>query len=91
MRTLIDLPEDDMNWLDHRASEDGKSRAALIREAIAAFRNREDRAGMEKYFGLWARHGSHVDGLAYERRLRDEWNDRDLGGKVIDGGERDAA
>ena len=28
---------------------------------------------MEKYFGLWERHGSTVDGLDYERKLRDAW------------------
>jgi hypothetical protein len=31
--------------------------------------------GFEKYFGLWERHGSTVDGLEYERKLRGEWPD----------------
>ena len=73
MRTLIDLPEEDMNWLDEVARAEGRSRAAVVRDAVAAFRHRDRKAGMEKYFGLWERHGSSVDGLDYERTLRDEW------------------
>ena len=73
MRILIDLPDESVAWLDVRARETGKSRAALVREAVAAYRQRDEKVGFEKYFGLWARHGSTVDGLAYERGLRDEW------------------
>ena len=73
MRTLIDLPDDDIAWLDRVAREEGKSRAALVREAIVRFRRQAQKAEMASYFGLWARHGSDVDGLAYERALRDEW------------------
>lgn len=73
MRILIDLSDDDVTWLDVRARADGTSRAAILRDAVAAFRRREDSAGFEKYFGLWQRHGSTVDGLKYERELRDEW------------------
>jgi Ribbon-helix-helix protein, copG family len=75
MRFLADLPDDDLKWLDDLAREQGKSRAAIVRDAVSAFRHREDKAGIEKYFGLWERHGSKVDGLAYERALRDEWPD----------------
>ena len=73
MRTLVDLPDDDISWLDATARAEGKSRAAIVRDAVAAFRHRDEKAGMEKYFGLWQRHGSTVDGLEYERKLRDEW------------------
>lgn len=73
MRTLVDLPDDDVAWLDAVARAGGKSRTAIVRDAIAAFRHVEDKTEMEQYFGLWERHGSRVDGLAYERDLRDEW------------------
>ncbi|MEG3087295.1 ribbon-helix-helix protein, CopG family [Sphingomonas sp. PB4P5] len=73
MRTLVDLPDDDVAWLDAAARAGGKSRTAIVREAIAAFRHAEDKTEMEQYFGLWERHGSRVDGLAYEQELRDEW------------------
>ena len=73
MRTLVDLPDDDVTWLDARARADGRSRTAIVRDAIAAFRNLHEKTAMEQYFGLWERHGSTVDGLAYERGLREEW------------------
>jgi len=82
MRFLADIPDDDVQWLDAVARAEGKSRAAVIRDAVSAFRHRDEKAGMEKYFGLWERHGSTVDGLAYERKLRDEWPSvDDLDGK----------
>lgn len=73
MRFLADIPDDDVQWLDAVARAEGKSRAAVIRDAVTAFRHRDEKAGMEKYFGLWERHGSTVDGLDYERKLRDAW------------------
>ena len=75
MRFLVDIPEDDLKWLDGVAKAEGRSRASVLRDAVSAFRHQDDKAGMEKYFGLWERYGSTVDGLEYERRLRDEWPD----------------
>lgn len=72
MRLLADLAEDDVKWLDARAAELGLSRAALLREAVAVFRAAQADRGLEGFLGLWARQGSAVDGLAYERRLRSE-------------------
>ncbi len=72
-RILADLPDEDIKWLDARAAEQGKSRASVLRDAIASFREREGKAGIERFFGLWERHGSKVDGLEYERELRGEW------------------
>ena len=74
-RILADLPDEDIKWLDQLASEQGKSRAAVLREAVEAYRAESRKEGFEKYFGLWERHGSTVDGLDYERQLRDEWPD----------------
>jgi len=31
MRTLVDIPDDDIEWLDRKAMEEGKSRAAVLR------------------------------------------------------------
>ncbi len=72
-RILADLPDEDIKWLDQIAAEQEKSRAQVLRDAIAAFRKGEDKAGIEKFFGLWERHGSTIDGLEYERQLRGEW------------------
>lgn len=72
MRILADIPEDDLKWLDSVAKEQGKSRAAVLREAVAAYRAK-DKDWIEKGFGLWAKHGFSEDGLVYQNRLREEW------------------
>lgn len=74
-RFLVDIPEEDVARLDALARAEGKSRAAVLREAVANYIAAESQQGFEKYFGLWERHGSTVDGLEYEDRLRGEWPD----------------
>lgn len=74
-RFLVDVPADDVRKLDEIAKRDGKSRAAVLREAVSNFLQESRKEGFEKYFGLWERHGSTVDGLEYERELRTEWPD----------------
>ncbi len=61
--------------LDALAKAEGKSRAAILRKAVASHIAAESQQGFEKYFGLWERHGSTIDGLEYERKLRGEWPD----------------
>lgn len=36
MRFLADIPDDDIQWLDALATEQGVSRAELVRRAVAA-------------------------------------------------------
>jgi hypothetical protein len=74
-RFLVDVPADDVRKLDEIAKREGKSRAAVLREAVSNYLEVSGKEGFEKYFGLWERHGSTVDGLEYERQLRDEWPD----------------
>lgn len=73
MRTLVDIPDEDIRWLDHKAAEEGKSRAALVRDAVAQFRAKESQNGIERYFGLWKTRDDIGDGLDYQRQLRGEW------------------
>ncbi len=54
MRILADLPDDDIAWLDERASQLKMSRAQLLREAVAAYRAEARRDGIEGFFGIWA-------------------------------------
>ncbi len=73
-RILADLPDEYIRWLDARAAEQGRSRASVLREAVAAFKSEppsQDR--LEAGFGLWARHGLAIDPHDYERRRRAEW------------------
>lgn len=74
-RILTEIPDDDVRKLDEIAKRQGKSRAAVLREAVTDYLEVCGKEGFEKYFGLWERHGSTVDGLDYERQLRGEWPD----------------
>jgi hypothetical protein len=76
-RILADLPEDDLKWLDQRAAELGKSRASVLREAVASYKaqslSAEDSDWLEMGVGLWARHGISIDHNDYDRQRRAEW------------------
>jgi predicted transcriptional regulator len=52
-RILVDLPDEDIKWLDRLAGEQGKSRAALLREAVSAFRDGGSANWIDRGFGLW--------------------------------------
>lgn len=73
-RILADLPEDDIAKLDARAAEQGKSRAALVREAVRLFLVQGDRSNdwIERYAGLWADRDDIPDGLEYQRAIRED-------------------
>lgn len=73
MRTLVDIPDDDVEWLDGKASADGKSRAALIREALAAYRAAASADWIDKGFGLWSGRTDIGDSVEWQRRQRAEW------------------
>jgi len=74
MRTLIDIPDDQVAALNALAKKEQVSRAALVRQAIAnllaATRKQQADEATEGAFGLWK---DGEDGLAYQERLRAEW------------------
>jgi hypothetical protein len=75
-RILADLPDEDIKWLDQLAAEQGKSRAAVLREAVVAYKPEPsdgDTSWIDKGFGLWARHGVDYDPHEYDRKRRAEW------------------
>lgn len=72
-RILADLPDEDIKWLDQLAAEQGKSRAAVLREAVAAYRPQSPLDWIEAGFGAWARHGISIDASEYDRQRRAEW------------------
>jgi hypothetical protein len=74
MRTIIDVPDTQLEALDALCRREGISRAEAIRRAIA-LQLREAHVGdAARAFGLWRDRG--IDGLEYERSLRDEWDGR---------------
>lgn len=70
MRILADLPDDDIQWLDALAVDQGLSRAELVRRAVAAFRAEASGDAIDNAFGIWSRRDDIGDGLKYQRRLR---------------------
>ena len=75
-RILADLPDEDIERLDRIAREQGKSRAAVLREAVAAYNAQpldSDIRWLDEGFGLWTRHGVPCDPQEADRRRRAEW------------------
>ncbi|WCT74717.1 ribbon-helix-helix domain-containing protein [Sphingomonas naphthae] len=72
MRTLVDIPEAQIRRLDVRAKSAGRSRAALIREAIDRMLGPEEVLNVDQVFGLWG--DQAMDGVEYQRRIRAEWD-----------------
>ncbi len=74
MRTIIDLPPAQLAALDVWCQVRGLSRAEAVRRAVYCLLH-EQNAGVdaiEATRGLWAE--SAEDGLAYQERLRGEWD-----------------
>ena len=72
MRTIIELPEDQLEALDGICRRDEISRAEAIRQAVALLIKRSGAGTSERAFGLW-RNRPRLDGLRYQERLRREW------------------
>ena len=75
-RILADLPDDDIKWLDARAAEQGKSRASVLREAVAAFRGQAPASGSKDWIsrgaGLWQHREDIADSVEYQRAIRED-------------------
>ncbi len=75
IRTVIGLEPEDKDWLDQKAREEQVSMAALIRRAVHRYREETElnTPSMEQLLqetaGLW----KAKDGLAYQHRIREEW------------------
>lgn len=71
MRTIIDLQAAQLEALDAICAREGISRAEAVRRAVSRYVEAVGAGRGESAFGIWR--GRAVDGLDYERRLRDEW------------------
>ena len=72
-RILADLPDDDIEWLDSRAAELGKSRASVLREAVQAYRAEAPKDWLEAGFGAWKDRTDIGDSVEWQRRERASW------------------
>lgn len=71
MRTIIELPEEQVRQLADVCRREGVSRAEVIRRAVADYLQARHLRDRDDAFGIWQ--DRHLDGLRYERRLRREW------------------
>jgi len=71
MRTIVDIPEEQLRQLSELCRREGFSRAEAIRRAVAQYLEARLPPPHDEAFGLWRDRG--VDGLEYQERLRREW------------------
>jgi metal-responsive CopG/Arc/MetJ family transcriptional regulator len=71
MRTLVDIPEEDLELLNGVVKKLDISRAEFVRQAISKYLEPHRQALKVEAFGLWA--DRPVDGLEYQVRIRGEW------------------
>jgi hypothetical protein len=78
VRTIIDLPDDQLEALDGICRRDGISRAEAVRQAVTLLMRQRSAGRSGIAFGIWRGRRS-VDGVEYEQKLRREWGDRPAG------------
>jgi Arc/MetJ-type ribon-helix-helix transcriptional regulator len=74
MRTLVDIPDEDIEKLDALAAKGKRSRAAAIREAVKLYlvQKGDNLSWIERGYGLWADRSDIPDGLEYQRAMRED-------------------
>jgi metal-responsive CopG/Arc/MetJ family transcriptional regulator len=72
MRTIVDLPEEQILALKHFSEKTRLSRAELLRRAVAEYLERHQSLSDDDAFGCWRHH--ERDGLEYQRQVRQEWD-----------------
>ena len=78
MRTIIDLPEDQIEALRALCEREGISRAEAVRKAVDLLleqkqaRRREFEEALAAAAGSWKDYG--IDGVEYQRKIRAEWD-----------------
>ena len=71
MRTIVDIPEEQLSRLKEICDSEKRSRASLIREAVREYVARKSTGAADDAFGIWKHR--KTDTLEYEDRLRREW------------------
>ncbi len=71
MRTIVDIPDQNIQALDTVCGRENISRAEAVRRAVADYlaKNYSDE---DAAFGIWK--GHKADGLKYQAELRNEWS-----------------
>jgi hypothetical protein len=70
MRTIVDIPEQDIHGLNVLCSREHISRAEAVRRAVTDYLKLHQ-GDADAAFGLWQ--GRKRDGVDYQNTIRDEW------------------
>jgi len=73
MRTIIDLPDDQIKALGLISEKEHLSRAELIRRAVSSYLKKQQDIPQDEAFGLWK--NRKQDGLNYQRQIRKDWQE----------------
>ena len=71
MRTIVDLPDEQIEALKRIAEHSKLSRAELIRRAVSQYLARHQPVRDDSAFGIWKTRDE--DGLKYQESVRTEW------------------
>jgi Arc/MetJ-type ribon-helix-helix transcriptional regulator len=71
MRTIVELPEEQVTALRDLCTREKASRAEIIRRAVGQYLQNHQSGRGNRAFGLWKK--KKLDALDYEARLRAEW------------------
>ena len=72
MRTIVDLPDQQIEALKRMSESVRVSRAELMRRAVNEYLARHQPALDDEAFGLWK--NRKTDGAAYQEHARAEWD-----------------
>lgn len=74
MRTIVDLPEEQIEALKKMSELRKESRAELVRQAVAAFIQQNSHTNESIAFGI-LRDTPIKEPVAYQQQLRSEWDE----------------
>ncbi|MFZ4683449.1 MAG: ribbon-helix-helix protein, CopG family [Terrimicrobiaceae bacterium] len=73
MRTIVELPDDQVAAVAQICSRQGISRAEAIRQALARMIAEQESGELESAFGAWK--NSKLKSREFVDQLRDEWTE----------------
>jgi metal-responsive CopG/Arc/MetJ family transcriptional regulator len=71
VRTIVELPQEQLEALGNICLQEKASRAEIIRRAVGNYILEKQSGKGRNAFGLWKK--KRINALKYERRLRSEW------------------
>lgn len=72
MRTIVDLPDDQVQALADLCEREGISRSEAIRRAVRMLLASNWEADLAAAFGAWRE--KDIEGVQYQRAIRTEWD-----------------